>query len=181
MLISLISFAQSKLVQDTIESNISVMFNKLKYSNNTACRCELQVRYLPLSRSVLLYFEVPNYDLRFKTTLNDYAILKFDNIQFKFANKVESLYNERFNHIFVLELSNEKWKVFLTHHLKSITFFFEPNEEFILKSLATYKGFGSDKTLKNTYVKLANKTVTSTCSKPDKKQYNDLIQWLYNL
>ena len=175
------SFAQDKTVLDTITNKISLMFNKVKYSDNFSCKAELKVRYLSSSNSVLLHFEVPNYDYRFKTTLNDYAIVKFDKKEQTLQNLIASKQNERGNYIFVFKLSKENLLLILSNKLKSITFYFEPNEAYILRELAIHKGFGSDKTLMNPYVNLAKQTVKTIVSKPNKKQYNELIVWLQKL
>ena len=171
-------FGQIKSSNDTLSNNISVMFNKVKYSNEDSCRAELNAKYLPDTNRVLITFEVPNYDLRFKTTLNDYAIVKFEGEELKMQNLVETVKNERGHHIFVFELTKVEWVMFSVQKLKLITFYFLPNEAFIVKSLQNHKGFGSDLELMKPYVKLASQTVKTTISKPNKIQYKELIAWL---
>lgn len=177
-LLCLGTIAQSTIKQDKVTSDILVMFNRVRYSDNWSSKAELTAKYLQNNGSVLLSFEVPNYDFRFQTTLNDYATVKFDDNDIKLQNMVESNQNERGHHIFVFELPREKWTLFLKHQLKSITFYFAPNEEFIAKKIATYKGFGTDDKSRKQYIELAKKTVKTTISKPEKKQYNTFIAWL---
>lgn len=173
------SFGQSKNTSDTLRNNISVMFNKVKNSYNWSTKAELKVKYVPSNNNVLLFFELLNNDFRFKTTLNDYAILKFDENELRLQNKVEAINNERGHHIFVFELSKEKWNLFIKKHLKSVIFYFAPNEEFIVKTMSTRKGFDSE--LRRYYGELAKKTVTTTISKPDKKALNEMKLWLQKL
>lgn len=168
----------SQYSKDTIYSPISVMYNKVVPSNLSACKAELIVKYVPQKEMIILNFELPNYDWRGKTTLADYAIFKLKNSNLKLHNLVEKP-AKGLMYKFSLAVAKDDMQKLLLENLSKIIFYFEPNEDFIVKSLLTHQVLDGES--RKELGILAKKVSIVKISNPDKKQMNELNVWLHNL
>ena len=171
-------YSQNATVVDTIKSNINVQYYRVDFSNGYATEAALQASYLPKSSSFALFFEVPNYDVRYKTTTADYAIIKMEDKEIRLQNLAEFDANGLIQK-FVFKVSRETLQKLVNEEFKKITFYFAPNEDFIIQQLAKEKNLNPQ--YKELISQNAKKTVETTIWRPNKKKLQELKLWLEKL
>ena len=171
-----LSFAQLSFIQKSVVDTIIVTFNKVKPSFENWSTAKLKVNAQPNTKNVVLTFEVPNYNLRFKTTFSDYCIIETDIKQYKLLNQKEVFIKETLNYTFTFVIPKEDLIDIMNSSLKRITFYFVPNEKFVKGRLDADKFIGEE--LKLHFVRVARMTMKYKVSKPDETQYNALKSWL---
>ena len=82
--------------------------------------------------SLALRFKVPSYWFRFKTTLNDYFILKSKTNQYKFFNEVET-YPQGDYYMFTSHIQKNALRNLLKEKISYLRFYFTPNNEIAIK------------------------------------------------
>ncbi|MCL6462358.1 MAG: hypothetical protein I4O51_10890 [Flavobacterium micromati] len=168
-------YSQNVTVVDTIKSNINVQYYRVDVSNGYASEAALQASYLPKSSSFALFFEVPNYDVRYKTTTADYAIIKMEDKEIRLKNLAEFDANGLIQK-FVFEVSKDTIQKLVNEEFKKITFYFAPNEDFIIQQLAKEKNLNPQ--YKEFISQNAKKTVETTIWRPNKRKLQELKLWL---
>ena len=171
-------YSQNELVIDTITSNINVLYDRVEFSDGWACVAALQTSYVSDSNDVVLFFEVPNYDVRYKTTKEDYAIIKIKDKEIRLQNSA-AFDADGLIQKFVFKVSKASMQEFLDDGFKKITFYFAPNEDFIVKRLAAEKNLNPE--YRVIISQLAKKTAQTTIWNPDKKKLQDLKMWFEKL
>ena len=170
--------ATAQVLKDNDLNNFTVQFNKISYDEGWACTAFLNVNYEATISTVILTFEVPNYDVRYKTTKADYAVIKLNNIDLRLQNQVEHDADDLIQK-FSLSISKNTAKELFSSGLKSVIFYFEPNQDFIKQKLNLEIGLNPG--LKETLLENSNKTVTTTISKPNIKALNEVKLWIEKL
>jgi hypothetical protein len=136
--------------------------------------------YLPQSKSVVLKFEVPSFNFRLNSSLNDSAVFKSSSRKFTLQNKVESFVNEdQITYSFTFITSKDSLINMLSDNLSEITFYFTPNQYKITEFLEANNQMTAS--LKKHFIRISGKTVQYIVSKPDKVQYEKLLAWLTEL
>lgn len=171
-------YCQNENATDTLKCNIDIRYTRVEFSNAWADEAEMHVYYLPNNANVMLLFEVPNYDVRYKTTKKDFAVIKLKDKEVKLQNQVEKDANGLIQN-FVLHASKDTMMELLNDGLKRITFYFAPNEDFIIKRLLNEKNLNPR--YKDEISQLAKQTVQTTIWSPDKKKLQELKLWLEKL
>jgi hypothetical protein len=170
------SFAHSLCDDKIFNDSIYVTFNKVKPSFDNWSSAQLNVIYQENTNNVILTFDVPNFILRFKTTLSDYCIIETESKQYKLINQKEVFTKETLNYTFTFVVQKEILIEIVNNNLKKITFYFVPNEQFITESLENDKFMGNE--LKRHFVRLSRKTIKYKISNPNQTQYIALKSWL---
>lgn len=80
------------------------------------------------SDSILFQYKVPSYWYRYRTTLNDYFILKSKSTEYKFFNEVEAI-NQGDYYLFTARIQKKTLRSFLNQKIKYLRFYFTPSEE----------------------------------------------------
>jgi hypothetical protein len=174
------SFSQTLKVQDTINSNIVVNFSKVKKSFKEASTSSMNTYYIPQSKSVIVTFEVPSFNFRLNTSLNDSAVFKSSSREVILQNMLESYVKEdQITYRFTFKTSKDSLIKMLSDKLNKVTFYFTPNEEKITRYLLENNQMTSS--LKKYFIKISGKTIKYYISKPNKTQYEKLMLWLLNL
>lgn len=181
-------YSYSNSTNDTIRSNIKVIFNKVQYSGDAFNTSDLKIDFVPANNQVLLYFRLPNFTPRYKTTLNDYLALQTENDKKIFYNLKENPASEGSislnavlsrNYYFVFSVDKNFLITFLKNTKRNFTFCFSANADYITSQLATDKFMC--KKLKNLFRKTAKMDEMYIVSKPDETQIRGLVVWLENL
>lgn len=170
--------SQNKIAVDTIKSNITVQYGRVEFSDGWASEAALQSSYEPISKKFMLFFEVPNYDVRYKTTRNDYAIIRVKNKLLKLENQAE-IDADGLIQKFIFHVSRDTIEELVNIGFKKITFYFAPNEDLIVNRVANEKNLNPH--YKERICKLAKDTVKTTIWRPDKKKLQELKFWLEKL
>ena len=175
------SFCQVATNNDTINSNIVVVFDKVKPSSKESRISTMYLIYLKTSKQIMVRFDVPSYIFRLNTSLNDYGVFKTANGTFTLLNKIEGYFKGQNQNIysFVFITSRDSLMKILSPKLDKVTFYFTPNEN-KLKEFLEKKYFLNDR-LNKYFIKLSTKTIKYTISKPEKIQYEKLFSWLTQL
>lgn len=169
----------SNILNDTIRSNISVMYNRVSKTDLQACRAELKVSFLPKTKMVLLYFEVPNYSFRYRNTFEDYLVIKTKDNEIKLDNLVESDPNYAENHKVVFAMAKNIFLELLPEYFSKLKFNFALDEVFNMNKLKNRKDINDGD--KNWVLKIAKETSEIKVSKPDKKALTEVKLWLEKL
>lgn len=180
--------AQISAVNDANNNEFTVRFDKIKSNAEDFNSVEMKVSHLEGSNNVQLHFTVPNYFLRYKTTLSDKVIIKTNNETVALENLVESDVEEGSicrtyvlaqNYIFTCSISKDLFNKIIKDNSITLTFYFAPNENFIIKRLEQEKFMHRDIFH---FIKVqANNAVRYVASQPDLIQYNKLSEWLAQL
>lgn len=173
-----LSFAQSNDVQSFVVDSTSVTFNKVRPSFDNWSTAQLKVRNQVNNKNFVLTCDVPNYNLRFKTTLSDYCIIETNTKQFKLVNQKEVFAKETLNYTFTFVISKDDLNEIVNNSLKKITFYFVPNERYVEERLATDKLMTEE--LKRHFVRVSKMTLKYKVSNPDITQFSELKSWLKN-
>jgi hypothetical protein len=174
------SLSQTLNVNDTVNSNIVIKFNKVKQSFKEASTSTMNTCYLPQSKSVVLKFEVPSFNFRLNSSLNDSAVFKSSSGKVTLQNKVESFVNEdQITYSFTFITSKDSLINMLSDNVSEITFYFTPNQYKITEYLEANNQMTAS--LKKHFIRISGKTVQYIVSKPDKVQYEKLLAWLTEL
>jgi hypothetical protein len=174
------SLSQTPNVNDTVSSNIVIKFNTVKQSFKEASTSTMNTYYLPHSKSVVLTFEVPSFNFRLNSSLNDSAVFKSSSSKLTLQNKVESFVKEdQITYSFTFITSKDNLVKMLSDKLSEITFYFTPNQYRITEYLEANNQMTAS--LKKHFIRISGKTVKYIVSKPDKVQYEKLIAWLIEL
>lgn len=175
-----ISFAQSLVSKDSTVTEKSVTFYKVIPSFDNWNTAELKATFHKDTGAILFHFDVPNYILRFKTTLNDYCIIETANKHIKLMNQQESFSkNGSLYYTLTLLISKDNLEELKQNDIKKITFYFERNENYIKKQLEEDKLMREE--LKQHFARLSNRTIKYKVSNPNEKHYNELKFWLQNI
>ena len=180
-----LSFSQIVSENDTINSSFTVQFNQVKPNVEVFKTAEMKVIAIEGSDVIKLLFTVPNYWLRYKTTVADYVILETAIETVKLQNEEENAVAEGSinlnyilsqNYLFTFSLPKDVFSKYLKDNLVKLTFCFAPNKNFIKNNLASEKFM--HKGMMNIIGVNASKTIKYKVSQPDKVQYEKLIEWL---
>lgn len=170
-------FAQSTNALNSISDTLRVTFNKVQPSFDNWSTAELKICAETNSDKILLNFDVPNFNERFKTTLNDYCIIETDKKQYKLINQKESVSKKgSLNYTFSFVITKTSLTEIVDSDLKKITFYFVPNEQFVKTQLAENNFM--EESLKRYLGRVAKITLKYKVSKPNEIEYNNLKSWL---
>ena len=188
LLLTNLLVAQSNTLNDPDYSSIDVRFNKLRPNVKEFNTAEMSVNYNKIDNTIKIIFTVPNYWLRYKTTLSDYVVIETTNEKITLQNEVENTVAEGSismnlihsqNYFFTCSLSKDVFSKLVKDNITAITFCFAPNEDFIKKNLA--ENFIFDKVVVQTIKLRANNTLKYKASEPDTDQYQKLVAWVNQL
>ena len=176
---------QTNINKTTFNSSFIVQFNRVKPNTEEFKTAEMKVIATEGSDVIKLLFTVPNYWLRYKTTVADYVILETAIETVKLQNEEENAVAEGSinlnyllsqNYLFTFSLPKDVFSKYLKDNLVKLTFCFAPNKDFIKNNLASEKFM--DKAMIKIIGRVASKTIKYKVSQPDKAQYEKLIEWL---
>jgi hypothetical protein len=128
------------------------------------------------SDSVLLLYKVPSYWYRYKTTLNDYLIIKSRTNEYKIFNEVETV-NQGYYYLFTSRIQKKAFRNIVNEEIKFLRFYFTPNEE-IEKRIREVNKDKKISELDRDQIRLAKK-----CFKVKVKDFtitkqNEILEWL---
>lgn len=174
------SLSQTLKENDTINSNIVLKFDKIKQSFKEASSSSMNTYYLPQSKSIVLTFEVPSFNFRLNSSLNDSAVFESSSGKVTLKNKVESFVKEdQITYSFTFITSKDGFQRMLSDKMSKITFYFTPNQYKITEYLKENNEMTLS--LKKYFIKLSGKTIKYIVSKPDRVEYEKLMAWLIQL
>lgn len=136
--------------------------------------------YLQQSKSIVLTFEVPSFNFRLNSSLNDSAVFESSSEKVTLKNKVERFVKaDQITYSFTFTISKDDFKRMLLGKLNRIIFYFTPNQY----KITVYLIENNEMTLslKKHFIKLSGKTIKYIVSKPDKVEYEKLVAWLIQL
>lgn len=179
---------QSLPLNDTLANNLCLRFDKIKPNVEEFNMAEMSISYEKSNSTIKLYFVVPNYYLRYKTTPNDYILIETSNEIVKLQNEAEIAVAEGSisfnlihaqNYFFVCSVSKALFIRIFKDNIKKLTFCFAPNENFIKERLSKEKFF--DKVVLRFIGLRAGDTIKYSVSQPNGIQYQKISEWLTNL
>jgi hypothetical protein len=129
--------------------------------------------------SILLEYKVPSYWYRYKTTLNDYFILKSKASEYKFFNEIETI-NQGNYYVFTSRIQKNTFLSISNDKIKFLKFYFTPNDE-IEKRIREINKDKKINELDRHQIRLAKISFKVKVTDFTLSKQKEIIEWLDNL
>ena len=179
-IIALTVNSQNVILKDTLNSEITFSFNKVKPSFKETRTATMNVYLLKKLDLILIRINMLSFWYRANTSLTDYCIIKSKATNIKLYNQIITNVGGPNNNMYTFNfvISKDSLMNVLTTNFKKITMFFTPNsniKKYILRDTPKLTAYTKHA------IKLSKKTIKYKIFNPNEKQMNELIAWLSKL
>jgi hypothetical protein len=178
-----VSFSNETKIDTLVNKKREIFFNKVTPSFEEANKAKLIIQHIDSSKLFNIRFVVPNYCYRYKTTLNDYFIIKtkkgsyrFDNQKILLPENNDQIFYVRDvmvigKYIFEANVKSDLLMEILSDSILKVEFNFMPNAN-IEEGVKKIRNNDTLDRLEKHMISLSKRTIKVTIKEPEKDKLN---------